>query len=48
MVPQPQRDHRIMQMAVYASFLAALNGLFAATQVFAHHEAAPADRGDVM
>jgi 4-carboxymuconolactone decarboxylase len=30
----------IMQMAVYAGFPAALNGLFAAKEVFAAHEAA--------
>lgn len=32
----------IMQMAVYAGFPAALNGLFAAKEVFAAREAAPA------
>lgn len=32
----------IMQMAVYAGFPAALNGLFAAKEVFAAGEAAPA------
>jgi len=31
----------IMQMAVYAGFPAALNGLFAAKEVFAAHEAPP-------
>lgn len=32
----------IMQMAVYAGFPAALNGLFAAKEVFAERDAAPA------
>ena len=30
----------IMQMSVYAGFPAALNGMFAAKEVFAHHERA--------
>jgi 4-carboxymuconolactone decarboxylase len=34
----------IMQMAVYAGFPAALNGLFAAKQVFAHRFAAAEER----
>jgi 4-carboxymuconolactone decarboxylase len=34
----------IMQMAVYAGFPAALNGLFAAKEVFAHREAAATER----
>ena len=33
----------IMQMAVYAGFPAALNGLFAAREVFAQRAATPAD-----
>ena len=33
----------IMQMAVYAGFPAALNGLFAAKEVFAHRDAARED-----
>ena len=32
----------LMQMAVYAGFPAALNGLFAAKEVFAERAAAPA------
>lgn len=35
----------IMQMAVYAGFPSALNGLFAAKQVFAEREASSADAG---
>jgi 4-carboxymuconolactone decarboxylase len=32
----------LMQMAVYAGFPAALNGLFAAKEIFAHRDAAQA------
>ncbi|MYN43692.1 carboxymuconolactone decarboxylase family protein [Pseudoduganella sp. FT93W] len=35
----------LMQMAVYAGFPAALNGLFAAKEVFAHYQPAPAASG---
>ncbi|WP_374362249.1 carboxymuconolactone decarboxylase family protein [Pseudoduganella danionis] len=35
----------LMQMAVYAGFPAALNGLFAAKEVFAHYQPAPAAGG---
>lgn len=35
----------IMQMAVYAGFPAALNGLFAAKEVFANHEAVSTAQG---
>jgi 4-carboxymuconolactone decarboxylase len=35
----------IMQMAVYAGFPAALNGLFAAKEVFAHHDLAKVNAG---
>jgi 4-carboxymuconolactone decarboxylase len=35
----------LMQMSVYAGFPAALNGLFAAKEVFAHYQSAPAASG---
>ncbi|MFC0167184.1 carboxymuconolactone decarboxylase family protein [Pseudoduganella danionis] len=35
----------LMQMSVYAGFPAALNGLFAAKEVFAHHQPASAASG---
>lgn len=38
------RDEIIMQMAVYAGFPAALNGLFAAKEVFAPRSATKQER----